>query len=228
MQVAVIGLGTFGGAVARALAERGVEVVAVDSDMAIIEAIKDDVAQAVCGDSTNVKAMREAGLDEVDIAVVAHGENLEASILTTVLLRRLGVPTIVARSMSDLHEEVLREVGADQVLSVERESGLQLAERLLTPQIAERIPLATGHSLVELVPAQSFVGRSLRDIAPRARFGVNVVAIRRRKREIGEGGEVRYDERMDDMPDPDEVIGEHDRLLVVGPDEAIEAFGSAQ
>jgi len=228
MHVVVIGLGTFGRAVARALTERGVEVTGIDSDPEVIEEVKADVGQALRLDSTQMRAMREAGLEDVDVAIVAHGENLEASILTTVLLRRLGVPTIIARSMSDLHEEVLREVGADRVVSVERELGRELAESLITPEIAERIPLASGHSIVELTPPAEYAGRTLRDIAPRSRYRVNVVAIRRRRKEIGEGGEVRFVEEIDDLPDPDDVIGEYDRLFVVGSDDAIRRFGAAE
>lgn len=228
MHVAVIGLGTFGRAVARALTERGVEVTGIDSDAEVIEEVKADVTQALRLDSTQMRGMREAGLEDVDVAIVAHGENLEASILTTVLLRRLGVPTIVARSMSDLHEEVLKEVGADRVVSVERELGRELAESLITPEIAERIPLSSGHSIVEITPPAEFTGRTLRDIAPRSRYRVNVVAIRRRRKEIGEGGEVRFHEEVDDLPDPDDVLGEYDRLIVVGSDDAIRRFGAAE
>ncbi|MFQ5718284.1 MAG: potassium channel family protein [Acidobacteriota bacterium] len=223
---AVLGLGAFGRAVAVSLAGGGAEVIAIDQDEEIIEGIKNDVSQALRMNSTDERAMREAGLEEVDVAIVAHGVRLEASILTTVILRRLGVPQIIARSISDLHEDVLNAVGADRVVSVERELGAQLAGSLLAPEITERIPLASGHSLAEIIPREEFIGKALREIDARRRYGVNVVAIRRRRKEITESGDIDFVEEIDNTPDPDATIGEYDRLLAVGHDDALQAFGS--
>ncbi|MFQ5768439.1 MAG: potassium channel family protein, partial [Acidobacteriota bacterium] len=158
--------------------------------------------------------------------VVAHGESVEASILTTVIVRRLGVPTIVTRSMSHLHAEVLRAIGADRIVSVEEELGHRLAESLLAPEITEMIPLASGHSLAEIVPREEFVGKALREIDPRRKYGVNIVAIRRKRKEIAEGGEITYVQEIDNLPDPDSRIGRDDLILVVGADQAIREFGT--
>jgi len=228
MNFAVIGLGTFGRAVAEALGSAGAEVIGIDTSEEIVESIKDDVSQALRLDSTDERAMRAAGLEEVDVAVVAHGENLEVSILTTVILRRLGVPRIVARSVSGLHAEVLGEVGADQVVSVERQQGKQLAEALLHPALGERVPLAPDMTLAEITPPAEFIGKSLRDLDARRQYGVNIVAVRRRTEEIGEGGDLRTQETVDNMPDPDLPLDRDDRLLAVGSDESLAAFSEAR
>jgi len=228
MNFAVIGLGAFGRAVAEALGAAGAEVIGIDSNEEVIESIKNDVSHALRLDSTQESAMRAAGLEEVDVAVVAHGENIEVSILTTVILRRLGVPRIVARSVSDLHAEILGEVGADQVVSVERQQGRQLAEALLHPAISERIPLAPGMALAEVTPPAEFIGKSLRQLDARRRFGVNIVAVRRRTEEIGEGGDLRTLEIVDNMPDPELPLDRNDRLLAVGSDAALVAFSEAR
>ena len=228
MNFAVIGLGTFGRAVAEALGGAGAEVIGIDTSEDIVESIKDDVSQALRLDSTDERAMRAAGLEEVDVAVVAHGENIEVSILTTVILRRLGVPRIVARSVSGLHAEVLGEVGADQVVSVERQQGRQLAEALLHPAMGDRIPLAPDMALAEITPPAEFIGQSLRQLDSRRRYGVNIVAVRRRTEEIGEGGDLRLQEVVDNMPDPDLPLESNDRLLAVGADAALAAFSEAR
>ncbi len=223
-QYAVIGLGKFGYKVAVTLAERGGEVIAIDSDQRKVEEIKDLVAQAVCLDSTDEAAMKAIGISEVDVAVVAIGDDREASILTTGMLKRIGVGKIIARATSDLHAQILELIGAHKVISIEDQMGEQLARSIIAPDILEHITLGSGHSLAEIIPRREFVGKSLREINLRAKYGVHVVAIRRKIPAIDEHGENKFEIEVRDFPGPDDVIEENDILVVVGDDKSIESL----
>ncbi|MBI4161524.1 MAG: TrkA family potassium uptake protein [Acidobacteria bacterium] len=221
-QYAVIGLGSFGMKVARTLAERGAEVIAIDEDIKKVEEIKDVVSQAICLDSTNEELMRAAGLEDVEAAVVGTGENVEASILTTAVLHRLNVPRIVARAASPLHSQILERVGATRIINVEEQMGEQVAKGILAPEIHEQIPLASGHSLVEVAPKRDFLGRTIGEINFRAKYGVNIIAVQKRNPIVTDRGESGFEVRINDLPRPEDVIEANDILVVVGSDENIE------
>jgi trk system potassium uptake protein TrkA len=222
---AVIGLGQFGHQVAVTLAQRGVEVLAIDEDERKVEEIKDQVAQAVKLDSTDEEAMRAAGLEDVHTAVVALGEDFEATVLTTAVMKNLGVGRILARASSPLQGRILELVGAHRVIYPEVQMATLVARGLVAPHVLESIPLATGHSLADIRPRDEWIGKSLRDLDLRARFGVNVVAIRRRAKVVGDDGEVRLKDEVNDIPSPGDVLGADDVLVVVGSDERIEQIG---
>jgi trk system potassium uptake protein TrkA len=219
---AVIGLGTFGVKLSRSLIERGGEVIAIDNDIVKVESIKEEVHHAVCLDSTDEEAMKAAGVPDVDVAVVAIGERVEVSILTTAVLKRLGVGQIIGRAISPLQEQILRVVGATRVVNPEEHMGEQLATSLIAPNIYEHITLATGHSVAEVKAASALVGRTLGELDVRKKFGVNVVAIRKKVSKVnGRGEEVESDE-VNDVPRPGDRIESGDVLVVVGSDEKIE------
>lgn len=222
LHYAVIGLGRFGTAVARTLSQKGADVLAIDHDPEVIEAIKDQVAHAVCLDATHEAAMRAAGLEGVDTAIVAVGESVETSVMATALLRKLGVPRIVARATNELHHLILEEIGASRVVNIEQEMGEQVAKSILAPDLQEKITLTSGHSMAEVVPRPEFVGRTIREIDLRARYGVNLISIQRRRPVVTEQGESRFEVTVNDLPSPDDRIEPHDILVVVGSDQAIE------
>jgi trk system potassium uptake protein TrkA len=222
MLFAVIGLGRFGFKLATTLAEKGAEVLAIDIDRELVEEIKDLVSKAVCLDSTEEKALRAVGVQDVDAAVVAIGVNIEASILTTAILRRLGVGRIIGRAMTKLQGQILQEVGARKVIYLEDQMGEEVARSLIAPHVREHITLGTGHSLVELVPRKAFVGRTIAEIDFRARYGVNIIAIEKRIPRVTERGENTYDVKVNDLPSPHDRIEEGDILVVVGSNEKIE------
>ena len=227
-QFAVIGLGKFGWKVAMTLSEKGGQVLAVDEDIRKVEEIKDLVAQAVCLDSTDEDAMRAAGLQDVDAAIVGAGRNLEHSILTTVILKKLGVPVIVARAQSDLHAQILERVGATRVINVEEQMGEQLARSVIAPEIQEQFALATGHSLAEVVPRPEFIGQTIGKINFRQQFGVNIIAIQRRIPVVTPEGRNAFQVQINDLPKPSDVIEDNDVLVVVGTDENIERLARGE
>jgi trk system potassium uptake protein TrkA len=222
MLFAVIGLGRFGFKLATTLAEKGAEVIAIDCDRALVDEIKDLVSQAICLDSTDEKALRAVGVQDVDAAVVAIGVNIEASILTTAILRRLGVSKIIGRAMTKLQGQILQEVGAKKVVYLEDQMGEEVARSLIAPQVREHITLGTGHSLVELVPRKAFIGHTIAEIDFRAKYGVNIIAIEKRIPRVTERGESTYEVKVNDLPSPNDRIEEGDILVVVGSNEKIE------
>ncbi|MDD4793268.1 MAG: TrkA family potassium uptake protein, partial [Firmicutes bacterium] len=150
-QVAVIGLGRFGTAVARTLSELGQEVMAIDLDEEKVQKLAPSVTTAVVANVTDIDAMRAVGIRNVDVAVVAVGTELKASIVGTMVLKELGVRSIVAKANDELHGKVLEKVGADRVLYPERDTGARLARMLTSTNIIEQIDLDPNYSMVEMV-----------------------------------------------------------------------------
>ncbi len=225
---AVIGLGRLGAAVATYLAEQGAEVIAIDSDPVRVDALKEDVTRAMCLDATDERSLRAAGVAECAVVVLALGENqLEQAVLATMLLRELGVGRIIARVATDVQAKVLDRLGVSRVVYPERQIGIQVARQILSPSVHEMIPISEGTSLAEVdVPAR-FAGKTLVDLQLRREWGLNAVAIRRRREEVQDDGGVRVVEELDNLPGPETTLGAGDVLLVVGPDERIRRFAGA-
>lgn len=219
---AVIGLGRMGSKVATSLSEGGVEVIAIDRDMPKVEEYKDLVGHALCLDSTDEEAMKKAGLKDVDVAVIALGNNVEANILTTALVKDLKVEHIVARASSTLQERILRRMGADVVIFPEKAIGEQIARSLLAPGLIEIVSLFSGHSLAQIEADGRWSGESLRELNLRAKHGIHVVTIQK----SGATDEDRIDskKKISNLPDPDYVIGKGDIMMIVGTDEDIKKF----
>ncbi|HEY9071920.1 MAG TPA: TrkA family potassium uptake protein [Candidatus Ozemobacteraceae bacterium] len=224
MQYAVLGLGRFGSKLATSLFSRGGEVLAIDTDPDAIERIKDHVSHVAIADATDELALRSLGIQDMDVAVVAIGEMIETSILATALLNRLGVRRILSRAVNKSQSQILTEVGASEVFSLEDQMGEQIASRLIAPHILESITLSSGHSLVEILPLRSFIGKTLKELNLRAQAGINVIAIKRKIPSINEKGENTIKVVLNDLPSPDEKITNDDILVVVGQDERISAL----
>lgn len=219
-RIAVIGLGRFGTALARQLAVSGSEVIAIDESAGPVEEIKDQVPVAVRLNSTEEVALKSQNIDKVDVAVVAIGENFEASLLTTVILKKLGVPKIICRAQSVFHAEIFLQIGAHQVIQPELQSGEHLGRQLANPRVDEFIKLGEGFSLIELHAPRQFVGKSLKTLALRQAYSVNLVAIKRIRSEKTEQGEVTRPKILAAL-DAEEVICDQDVLVLVGSDDAL-------
>jgi len=214
----VIGLGQFGRQVAVSLAQAGEEVLVIDTDMARVEEVKDVVTRAVRADATNEETMRALGVGEVDVAVVALGEeDFEAEVLAVGVLRQLGVPRIVARASNRERGRILSLVGAEQVVYPEVEAGERLARVLSSPGVLEEVCLPSGHTLVEVKLPSRLEGMTLAETQLRARYGLNALAIRR----ASPGG--RGAERVLE-PLPDQRLEAGDVLVIAGEREKVEAF----
>ncbi|MHB8926300.1 MAG: potassium channel family protein [Bacillota bacterium] len=213
-QFAVIGLGRFGSSVARALNAMGHEVLAVDSDEENVQRMADEVTHAVTADATDAAALKAMGIRNFDAVVVAIGD-MQASILCTLLLKELGVGDVVAKADNDLHGKVLQRTGADRVIYPERDSGVRLAHNLSASTILDYIELAPDYSIVEISATQALVGKTLRHLALRVTFNVNVIAIRRGS-------------SMNITPQADDQVLAGDVLIVVGRNDDIKRLEEYQ
>jgi trk system potassium uptake protein len=177
-QFAVIGLGRFGRAVCQTLHDQGYDVLAVDSnDDRVSEALKDRIVEhARAIDSTNPAALAEAGIFEQDTVIIAIGNYIQESIITTLNVKEGGVPHVVAKASSETHVKLLKKVGADHVVFPERDGGCSLARSLTKPGLLERFELDPENSIVEMLVPESFHGKTIDELQLRTRYGVNLIA----------------------------------------------------
>lgn len=202
-QYAVIGMGRFGFSVANALSSMGFDVLAIDSDEHSTQAVSNIVTHAVTADSTDEEALRALGIRNFDVVVVAIGEDIQASILTTLILKDLGGPLIVVKAQNELHGKVLHKIGADKVIFPERDMGLRVAHHLTSPNILDYIELSDEYSIVELKVTKAMFGQNLKELDIRARFGCNVMAIKRGS-------------KMNISPAASDKLVDGDILIIVG------------
>lgn len=214
-QFAVIGLGRFGTSVAMTLQSLGHEVLAIDSAEEQVQKLSDVVTHVVQADTTDENTLKELGLRNFDAVVVAIGEDVQANVATTLLLKEMGIPFIIAKAKNSLHGKMLEKIGADRVVYPERDMGLRVAHGLVSANVLDYIELSPSLSLVEVSSPSSFFGKTLAQTDLRAHYGVNVVAIK----------------RFEDLivpPQPNELICDGDILIVIGAKDGIhriEALG---
>lgn len=213
-QFAVIGMGRFGSSVAEYLARLGYEVLAVDQNEARIQEISDRVTHAVQADSTDEDSLRSLGIRNFDVVVVAIGQDVQASIMTTLILKEMNVPTIIVKATSELQGKVLAKIGADKVIFPERDMGRRVAHHLISPHILDYIELSEEHSIVEVRAGPGLAGKSLRELDIRARYSCNVMGIRR-------------GEKLNIAPDADEKLQDRDILVMIGENVNLARFEKA-
>ena len=158
---AVFGLGRYGTAVARELVANGMEVIAVDTDQRIVNAVADDLPICKCADITDPEVIRQLGIGNVDVVIVAMANNLEASVMTVTLCKEAGVPTVIAKCANEMHQKILTRVGADKVVFPENESGIRLARKLLSSGFVDMVSLAKNVSMIVLDVKPEWVGKNL-------------------------------------------------------------------
>ncbi|HUT56520.1 MAG TPA: TrkA family potassium uptake protein [Phycisphaerae bacterium] len=221
---AVIGLGRFGYRLATALAEAGAEVIAIDRRRDLVENIRDHVTVAVCLDSTDEQALRSQGVEKVNVAVVGMGTNFEAAALTTILLKHMGVPRVLARAPTAIRAQILSRIGADDAVNPEEESADRWCNRLLTPAIMQQIELAEDHSFAQFAAPRAFHGKTLKDLDVRRKYSVNVVAIRRKVEQTDPQGHKTRRITVISVPAGETIVEPEDVLLLIGRNDAIATF----
>jgi trk system potassium uptake protein TrkA len=210
-QYAVIGMGRFGTSVAKTLSGLGYEVLAIDSSEQRIQEVSNIVTHVVQADSTDEDALRALGLRNFDVVVIAIGQDIQSSILTTITVKELGVPMIIVKAQTELHGKVLKKVGADKVIYPERDMGQRVAHHLISSNIIDYIELSDDHSIVEIKATRAMVGKNLRQLDIRAKYGCNVMA-------------VKTGVHMNIAPQADDSIKENDILVVVGKNDDLKNF----
>jgi len=175
---AVFGLGRYGIAVARELVNSGVEVLAVDMDEYTVNAAATEIPYCKRADVTDAEVLRQLGITNIDVVIIAMASNLEASVMATMLCKEAGVKTVIAKCANEMHRKLLSKVGADKVVFPENDSGTRLAKNLLSSGFVDIIELSKDFSMVELDVKPEWEGKSLLDLNLRKRYAINVVAIR--------------------------------------------------
>lgn len=211
-QFAVIGMGRFGSSLAIQLFNEGADVLVIDKSDKRIQENAGTVTHAVVADTTDENALAELGIRNMDVVVVAIGDDIQASILTVLILKELGVKKIIAKAITNPHAKVLTQVGADKVVFPERETGLRIAKNLMSPNVLDFIELSDEYNIEEIVAEPFMVGKSLRELDFRANFKVSVIA-------INSGG------KMNISPMPDDIIRMDDVLVVLGEKKFLKKLG---
>ncbi|MCK4957639.1 MAG: TrkA family potassium uptake protein [Candidatus Cloacimonetes bacterium] len=214
---AVIGLGKFGFNVATTLFDNGAEVIAIDNNKAMIDEINGKVSAAIYMNSTDEKALKNNDIQDVDAVILAIGNNIEVSVLTTVILKKIGITNIYAKVDSKVHGRILELLGIKNVIFPEEQIGKQLANSLLSSNVIEYIDLSSGHSVVELIVPEAWVGKTLQQLALPSERGINIIAIKYTEQSVTEDGENIIGHKINDMPGANDVINEEDVLVLIGP-----------
>jgi trk system potassium uptake protein TrkA len=213
---AVIGLGRFGMTVANILAENGMEVIAIDKSQELVDEISGKVAQAVCLDSTEESILRNLNLNEVDAVIVGIGSNIQESILTAAILKKIGVGVIYAKVENQLHGRILELIGVQRILLPEELVGTQLAKTLVSKNVIEYFNLSSGHSVIELRAPISFVGKTLQELALPTQRGISVIAIKYDYLAVTDEGKNVIEQRLNDMPGANDIVNDGDVLILMG------------
>lgn len=207
-QFAVIGLGRFGKSLAKTLSTLGHDVLAVDCHESRVQSVVNDVTHAVQADAREEDTLKAVGIRNFDVAIVAIGNDIEANILITVMLKDLGIKCVISKAQNPLHGRVLERIGADKVIYPEKDMGIRLAHSLVTSSIMDYIELSSDYSIVEIVTPNSFVGKTIGGLNLRAKFGISVLAVKRGKSIIV-------------APGAEAVIKEKDNLVILSKNEAL-------
>ena len=199
---AVFGLGRYGMAVAKELVDSGADVLAVDINESIVNSAISEIPYCKCADITNIEVIKQLGIANIDVVIVAMANSLEASVMAVMLCKEVGVKTVIAKCGTEMHEAILSKVGADKVVFPENESGVRLAKNLLSSGFVDAIELTKEISLIELDVKPEWVGKTLIELNLRKKYSMNIIAIKR-------GNEFKTD------IDPTAGLEEGSKLVVI-------------
>jgi len=205
----VIGLGRFGTEMALKLYNCGEDVLAIDTDEVIVDKLADRVTKAVAADARDLDVLKKLGVDDFDGAIVAVGSDLGSSALITMNLKTLGIPYILCKAHDDTYREILEKLGADKVVIPEREMADRLAMGMTTAGVMEYIDLSSEYGIVEMAPPAEWLGKTIRALEVRSRYGANVIASRNK-------GKLRI------PPDIDTPLDEDTLLVILGSYKAMD------
>ncbi|MGE5417389.1 MAG: potassium channel family protein [Acidobacteriota bacterium] len=210
-QFAVIGLGRFGSSVARTLYNMGFEVMGIDSNEDLVEDIKEDITYGVTADAQEERVLESLGIRNFDVVIVAIGNDIQASVLVTLIVKEMGVKKVVVKAVNDTHGRLLEKVGADKIVYPERDMGERVAHYLASSNLLDYIEISDKYSLLEATVPSKFAAKTLKDINLRVKYGVDVIAIKRQDNLIiAPSGEA--------MLYPDDV------LILIGKTEDLDKF----
>ncbi|MDO4534981.1 MAG: TrkA family potassium uptake protein [Clostridium perfringens] len=198
-QFVIIGLGRFGSSIAKTLYAMGNDVLAIDKNEDLVQEIADSVTHAIQMDATDESALRTLGIRNFEVAVVTIGDNIQSSIMATLLVKELGVKYIIAKGNSDIHAKVLYKIGADRVILPEKDMGVRVAHNLVSSNILDYIELSPDYSIIEIDSPSDWHNRTMKELNLRSKYGINVIAIKR-------NNEVNISPYADDKIESGDVI----------------------
>lgn len=210
-QFAVFGLGSFGKSVALTLQSFGCDVIAVDNCYEKIQDIADSVSYAMCGDVTEPEFMKTIGARNLDGAVIAVSENLEAAIMATMISKEMGISYVLVKAMDELQGKILEKVGADSIVYPEIDMGERVAKKLISTEFIDWIELSPDYSLTEKLLPKQWEGKSLAELRVREKYGINVIGILK-------------EDKMDMALDPSKPLQPDDMLFIIGENSDLERF----
>ena len=210
-QFAVFGLGSFGKSVALTLQSFGCDVIAVDNCYEKIQDIADSVSYAMCGDVTETEFMKTIGARNLDGAVIAVSENLEAAIMATMISKEMGISYVLVKAMDELQGKILEKVGADSIVYPEIDMGERVAKKLISTEFIDWIELSPDYSLTEKLLPKQWEGKSLAELRVREKYGINVIGILK-------------EDKMDMALDPSKPLQPNDMLFIIGKNSDLEKF----
>lgn len=210
-QIAVFGLGSFGKSVALTLQSFGCDVIAVDNCYEKIQDIADSVSYAMCGDVTEPEFMKTIGARNLDGAVIAVSENLEAAIMATMISKEMGISYVLVKAMDELQGKILEKVGADSIVYPEIDMGERVAKKLISTEFIDWIELSPDYSLTEKLLPKQWEGKSLAELRVREKYGINVIGILK-------------EDKMDMALDPSKPLQPDDMLFIIGKNSDLERF----
>lgn len=220
---AVIGLGKFGTSIARTLAERGAEVLAMDVDPIKVEQVKDMVAYSVSLDSTDLRSLKSQDIQSMDAVVVAIGDNFEGLLLTCAILLELKVKRIIARAGSHQQKLILEKMGVTEILSPEDEVGKTVAEMLLHPNMKTFLPLPDDYEIVEINTPRKAANKTVMEIGLREKYNLNLITIKRLFEEIRHGETIQV-EHIVGVPKGETLLYESDIIILLGKSKDVDRF----
>lgn len=209
----VIGLGRFGTSVAKQLEANGCKVLAIDRDEKKIRQIAEYVTLAMCVDVTNEEALKELGGRNFNGAVISIGHSLEAAVLASIWAKEQGIELVIAKAYNDMQGKILTKIGVDEIIHPEKERGVHLANTLAFNNLFDAIELTSEYSIAEIDILNSWIGKNLKELNLRKKYGVNVVAIRR-------GGALVIN------PDADEPVQKNDIFVLLGLNNTLKKIAS--
>ena len=198
-QFVVIGLGRFGSSIATTLYSLGNDVLVIDKNEDLIQDIASEVTHAVQADATDENALRALGIRNFDVAIISIGGDIQSSVMATLILRELGVKYIIAKGNGELHAKVLYKIGADRVVLPEKDMGVRVAHNIISSSILDYIELSSDYSIMEVKAFEDWVGKDLKSLNLRKKYGINVIAIKK-------GEKINLNPAADDKVCKDNVI----------------------
>lgn len=209
---AVIGMGRFGQSVVAELIKQNAEVLVIDKNPKIIAKMSKIATHAVTLDATDIQSLQEVGITSIDHVVVAIGDDLQSSILTTLILKTLNVPRVTVKVQDENHALIVEKLGADEIIQPEQQSGKRLASKIVSDNVLEYIDLNDSHSFIDVLATSKIIDSTVINLDVRNRYKINIVAVRRK-------GDII-------IPDADTVIIENDQLLLIGDNSDLNKFNT--